>query len=99
MRTIVVALAIAVVFAGCSNGLNGEEVRGVVVDIESRGLGDVQSFTLKNLDKTYEIYIDPDITYEFPPSHLATHRAAAEPLLVGTEMRDGRLYAISLADG
>ena len=92
-------MVLVVTLGACSAGVKGDELRGVVVDIESRALGDVQSFTLKDLDKTYEIYIDPEITYEFPVSHLAAHRAAAEPILVGTETRDGRLYALSIADG
>ena len=99
MRTVLFSLALVAALGACSNGVQGQELRGVVIDVQSRGLGDVQSFTLKNLDNDYEIYIDPEITYEFPVSHLAAHRAAAEPVVVGVERRDGRLYALSIADG
>lgn len=99
MRAVLFALVLAVAIGACSDEVRDEELRGVVIDIDSRGLGDVQSFTLKDLDKTYEIYIDPNISYEFPVSHLAAHRAAAEPLLVGTEKRDDRIYALSITDG
>ena len=99
MKLLLLALVLTVSLGACSGDEEGEQLRGVVVDIDAVGLGDVRSFTLKDLDKSYEIYVDPTITYEFPVSHLSAHRAAAEPVLVGVERRDGRLFALFITDG
>lgn len=76
-----------------------ELVTGVVVEIESHGLGEVESFTLKDGDATYEVFIADDVDYDFPLGHLSEHRVGADPITVRLERRsDDRLYALSIDD-
>jgi len=74
-------------------------VVGVVTEIYSGDdFGAVKSFSLKRGAESFEIYVDPDVTYDFPLAHLNSHRAAAEPIRVEVERRRGVLYAIAVAD-
>jgi hypothetical protein len=96
--------ALVVVLGACSRpGSSGEprapaQVVGVVVDVESAGLGEVESFTVKDGDETFEIFIDAGATYSFPPSHLYNHRATSQPVRVRMIERSGRLLATSIED-
>ena len=75
------------------------ELAGVVVGIETAGgFGEVESFTIKDGTRTYEIFVDPEITYGFPLAHLNSHRTGAEPVRVEVERRSGRLIALSIED-
>ncbi|MGH2754688.1 MAG: hypothetical protein ACRDLB_09650 [Actinomycetota bacterium] len=86
------------VFLACGSDDAGRSLTGVVIDIESSSLTEIESFTLKDLDKTYEIYIDPGRTYDFPLPHLSAHRAGADPVAVEVEERNGRLVALEISD-
>lgn len=75
------------------------EVVGLVVDIQTgAGFGEVESFMVKEGDDQFEIFVDPDVTYDFPLAHLNAHRAGAEPVRVEAETRDGRLVAVTIGD-
>ncbi len=74
------------------------EVTGVLLDVESEGVDDVRSFTLKDGDKTYEIFIAEDVEYGFPLGHLSEHLSTGDPVTVPLEERDGKLYALSIDD-
>ena len=74
------------------------EVTGVLTDIESASIGDVQGFTLKDGDKTYEILIDEEVEYGFDLGHLQEHLSGSLPVTVTLEERDGALYALSIDD-
>jgi hypothetical protein len=76
-----------------------ERLEGVIVAVDSAALDDVNSFTLKDGDQTYEVYIADDIDYGFPLGHLQVHVQEALPVVVETETRDGQLYALSIEDG
>lgn len=98
-RKAVALLLVALVLASCSDSKGpGDEVTGVVVDIESAGLGQVEGFTLKAGDDTFEILIDPDVDYGFNLDHLHEHRASADPVKVELDDRSGDLYALSIED-
>jgi hypothetical protein len=88
------------VLAGNACARRGEptEVTGVVVEVDSRSLADVRSFEVSSGGDVYVVFIDPAARYSFPPSHLRAHLASAEPVRVGIERRDGRLYATSIED-
>lgn len=75
-----------------------DEVTGVLLDIESEGIGEVTSFTLKEGDDTYEIFIAEDVDYGFDLGHLNEHLTAGDPVRVPLEVRDGKLYAMSIDD-
>jgi hypothetical protein len=74
------------------------EVTGVLLDVESEGVDEVVSFTLKDGDDTYEIFIADDVDYGFPLGHLSEHLSTGDPVKVPLEERDGKLYALSIDD-
>lgn len=71
----------------------------MVTTIESgEGFGAVRSFVVKDGEATYRIYVDPDVTYDFPLAHLSSHKAGAEPVRVEIQRRGDKLYATSISD-
>jgi hypothetical protein len=74
------------------------EVTGVILDVESEGVGEVTSFELKDGDETYEIFIADDVDYGFNLGHLSEHLTTGDPVRVPLEERDGKLYALSIDD-
>lgn len=74
------------------------EVTGVIVDIESASIEDIDSFTVRSGGESYEIFIADDVEYGFPLSHLNAHLQAGDPVRVMLEERDGRLVALSIDD-
>lgn len=84
--------------AGDSGCVDAGRCTGVVTDIESAGIGEVSSFTLKSGDETVEVLIDPDKEYGFDLGHLHEHLASSEPVIVELEERDGERYALSIED-
>lgn len=94
-------LTLVLILGACGdNGTGGtQEVVGVVVDIQTgSGFGEVESFTVKDGSEEFEIFVDPDVTYDFPLAHLNSHRAGAEPVRVQAETREGKLVAIAISD-
>lgn len=75
-----------------------DEVTGVLLDVESEGVGEVTSFTLKEGDDTYEIFIADDVDYGFNLGHLSEHLTSGDPVRVPLEVRDDKLYALSIDD-
>ena len=75
-----------------------EVVTGVVVDVTSRGLGEVTGFVLKDGEETYGVEIDRNIEYGFPLDHLNEHRATGDPIRVELERQGRRWIALSLQD-
>jgi hypothetical protein len=96
------ALVLVVAAISCGRGEEGPEgpsvVTGVVVEIESRGLNQVDSFTIKNLDTRTKILVDDDTEFSFTPSHLSQHRATGEPVAVEVDRRGEDLVARSVRD-
>ena len=97
-------MIVLVIASACANeGAKGppapDQVTGVVIDIESAGIDDIQSFTLKDGDVQYDIYIADDVEYGFPLGHLQEHLQMGEPVTVDLEERDDdRLYALTIED-
>lgn len=97
------AILLGLVFAlgACADeGSDGsQEIVGLVIGIQTgTGFGEVESFTVKEGSEEFEIFVDPDVTYEFPLAHLSAHRAGAEPVRVQVETRAGRLVAVAIGD-
>jgi hypothetical protein len=98
-----VALWLLAALAACGDsgepGANGaSDITGVVTKVSSPELGQVESFEIRSRGRTTEIFIDPAVTYSFPPAHLSDHLASAEPVRVEVERRDGRLFARAMED-
>jgi hypothetical protein len=75
-------------------------VTGVIVAVDSRGLGDVRAFTLRVVGGEL---IEFDLRalengVEFPPGHLAEHQATADPVRVWYRDEGGTSLAIRLED-
>ena len=70
----------------------------MVVDVDSRALGDVRSFTLRSDGRNQRVFIDPRQDYGFPPSHLSQHLASGDPVRVRLKTSDGKLVARSIED-
>lgn len=96
-------MALVVTAAGAcarepGDGSAPSQITGVVVAVESERLGDVRSFEVRSGGRNYDIFIDPNARYGFPPAHLSEHLTSGEPVRVGLRKRDGRLYATSIED-
>jgi hypothetical protein len=75
-------------------------VVGVIVGVDSQGLGDVRGFTLRR--EGGEL-LEFDLSQlesgaEFPPGHLAEHQATATPVRVWYRDDGGVLLAIRVED-
>jgi hypothetical protein len=95
---VTVGLAVAVMQARTPTGAG--EVTGVVVAVDSRGLGDVRGFTLRVPGGEL---LDFDLRAlengtAFPPGHLAEHQATAAPVRVTFRMDGTTRLAIRLED-
>ena len=103
MRYRLIFVLLALSFVAC-NSDPGEptatptRVEGVIVGIDSAAIDDVNGFTLKDGDVTYEIKIADDVDYGFPLGHLQEHLQSADPVGVDLEERDGDLYALTIED-
>jgi hypothetical protein len=95
---LVSVLLLATGCSGDSGAPGSRTLTGVVTDIESTGLNEVTSFELRHDDETTTIYIDEELDYGFPLGHLNAHMTGAEPVRVETDDREGKLYALSIAD-
>lgn len=84
--------------AACGGAADKETVTGIVTEVESTGLNEVESFELKSGDEVRTILIDDSVDYGFPLGHLEEHRVGALPVEVEIEERDGRLYAVTIVD-
>ena len=84
--------------ASCSSQEGSRRVTGVVVEIESSGLSQVEQFTLQDEGRRVTILVDDETEFAFAPSHLNEHRARGEPVAVEVEKRNGDLFALSVVD-
>ena len=76
-------------------------VVGVVVAVDSRGLTDVRSFTLRTTDggRLMVFWLSAlENAVEFPPGHLAEHQLTGSPVRVWYRPGDDPLLAIRLED-
>ena len=76
------------------------EVVGVVVAVDSQGLGLVRSFTLRLPGGEQEVFSLRALQNgtAFPPGHLAEHQATAAPVLVTYRVEGTERLAIRLED-
>ena len=75
-------------------------VEGVIVGVDSAGLGDVRGFTLRQArGQTLEFRLgELENGMDFPPAHLAEHQATAQPVVVYYRMEDNERFAVRLED-
>jgi hypothetical protein len=75
-----------------------DHVTGPILDVQSESLAEVTGFTLKDGDQTYEIFIAEDVDYGFDLGHLREHLRTGDPVEVTLDVREGKLYALSVED-
>ena len=75
-----------------------EEITGPVTKVDSESLGDVTSFEVTQQGDVFVVFIDPEINYGFALSHINEHLASGDPVRVGLDEKDGKLYATEIAD-
>jgi hypothetical protein len=97
---VAVAVGLAVAVMGARTPTGTSEVTGVVVAVDSRGLGDVRGFTLRVAGGAL---LEFDLRAlengaEFPPGHLAEHQATAAPVRVTFRMDGTTRSATHLED-
>ncbi|MGH2698357.1 MAG: hypothetical protein ACRDJL_04055 [Actinomycetota bacterium] len=105
LRAILAAL-LAIALGACSEepaaeerrGPAPEEITGPVTKVDSESLGDVTSFEVTQKGEVFVVYIDPEINYGFALSHINEHLASGDPVRVGLDEREGKLYATVIAD-
>jgi hypothetical protein len=97
------------VFGGSSGGPGGpatappsgaDQVVGVIVAVDSAGLGSVSGFTLRQSggeQLTFDLSALENGT-RFPPGHLAEHQATAQPVRVWYRDDGSRRLALWLED-
>lgn len=75
-------------------------VEGVVIDVDAAGLTDVSAFTLRTPagDELRFTVGELENPVDFPPSHLATHLADADPVRVFFRSDGEALVAVRLED-
>jgi hypothetical protein len=95
-----IALTAAVSCSGIDPGGDGTRsvIRGVVVEISSAGLDQINTFTVKSGDRSYRITVDESTDFAFNPSHLYQHRTTGEPVQVRVDRKGGSLVALSVDD-
>lgn len=77
-------------------------VEGVVVSVDSAGLGRVRSFVLRSAEGTTLFQVGTlENPTEFPPAHLAEHQASSSPVRVYFRVEAGGYSAVAyrLEDG
>ena len=99
MRNALLLIVVAGVLSGsCSEGDEVSEISGVVVEVESSGLTEVDSFSVRSDERTYEFLVTDETDLAFPPAHLNEHRVSGEPVAVSFVRREDEYYALAVDD-
>lgn len=82
------------------SGAPGSPVEGVVVDVRSTGLTQVQGFSIRtNAGETIDFRLGRlENAAEFPPAHLSEHRATSQPVRVYFRLEAGDRVAYRVED-
>ncbi len=98
-RSLAACLVIlALVSCGGDEGDQPSVITGTVVEVESQGLTEVDSFVVSSEGQRHTILLDDETDLGFPPSHLNEHRISGEPVRVEVDEREGELVATSIED-
>lgn len=93
-------LALAVVVATTLTRPAERTETGIVVAVDAASLGDVRGFTLRTTDgRSIDFGLGRlENGSQFPPSHLAEHRATSQPIIVIYREEAGARLAVRLED-
>lgn len=106
LRLVVGALLALVVLGACGEDSPEEgpqqpapeEITGPVTKVDSESLGEVTSFEVTQEGEVYVVFVDPEINYGFTLSHINEHLASGDPVRVGLDEQEGKLYATEIVD-
>lgn len=86
--------------SGCADSSPSppSEVVGPIVDVRRDG-SEIAAFTVEGDDGRLEVWIADDVAYGFDLEHVQEHADSGDPVRCALEERDGRAYALSIADG
>ena len=94
------AISVALALTACSGG--EQDAAGLVTDIDTLGLGQVQAFTLRTQDGAslvFDVSGGTDLgAGGFPADHLREHMATASGVAVAYRTDGDRLIAVRLTD-
>jgi hypothetical protein len=99
-------LALLLLLAGCAPppaAAQTQTARGVLLDVESPGIQQVDSFTLRTDDGQLLSFVTaPDfnagMSHLMTPGHMRQHMALADPVVVMYREENGKLVALSATD-
>ena len=96
---IVAAVVVAITVASRPPAATSS-AEGVVIRVDAEGLTEVRGFAIRTLDgAVIEFRVGSlENGAEFPPSHLAEHRATARPVLVLYRVENGERVAYRIED-
>jgi hypothetical protein len=96
----VALMAVAVVVGTALTRPGDRTETGVVIAVDIASLGDVRGFTLRTTDgRSVDFGLGAlENASQFPPSHLAEHRATSQPIVVTYREAAGERLAIRLTD-
>lgn len=108
MRKLVIMWCCLFVLGACGGDDGGDvpadvtnapdHVTGPLLDVQSESLQEITGFTLKDGDENYEIFIASDVDYGFDLGHLREHLRTGDPVTVTLDVRESKLYALSIED-
>ncbi len=92
-----------VLLVGCSAPEKTQSVRGVLLDVVSPSIQQVDSFSLRTDDgQELSFLTAPDFnkgaSHAMTPGHMRQHMALADPVLVTYREEAGKLIALSATD-
>jgi hypothetical protein len=97
------ALAFTVAF-GCGGssaadtGRSGGQVRGLVVEVVSRSITEVDRLRIRDEAGTVWTFVGDEEFIGFSPSHVREHQLLGQTLLVTYESRGDSLVAVNISD-
>ena len=101
LRYIVWLLAALFVLLAVACGGGERSVEGIITNVESASLTQVETFTVRDNDNSIIAFrIAPDATQDiedgFLPSHLREHALAVEQVKVFYRLEDGEYFALRI---
>ena len=101
LRYIVWLLAALFVLLAVACGGGERSVEGIITNVESASLTQVETFTVRDNDNSIIVFrIAPDATQDiedgFLPSHLREHALAVEQVKVFYRLEDGEYFALRI---
>ncbi|HSW41569.1 MAG TPA: hypothetical protein VLM76_03570 [Patescibacteria group bacterium] len=99
LRRLLAILALVTVLVACGSG--SSTAVGIVTDVESRSLTEVDGFTIRTEEGTFMTFRIGNLELDagaFPASHLHEHLATAQPIAIAYRAEPGGNIAYRLVD-